>query len=120
LHRSHILEELGEERCEQGRTSEADLRQSLAVGLNNSINSDNFRVRRVSIHGKAVAHAINAKMSRNAAETENGKASVRVVRFHDCTNVQKAVLVLVITAQEMERASIRWVTIGGCVVNGSY
>ena len=67
-----------------------------------------------------MAHAINAKMSRNTAETENGKASVSVVRFNDRTNVQKAVLVLVSLTQVMERAAIRWVTIGGCVVNGSH
>ena len=86
-HRSHILEELGEEGCKQGWTSKTDLRQSLTICLNDAINSDNFRVCSISIHGEAVAHAINSKMTRNAAKTENWEASVSVIGFHDRSNV---------------------------------
>ena len=101
-HRSYILEELSEQGCEQSRTSEADLRQSLAIGLNDAINSDNFRISCVSIHGKAVANATNSEMTRDATETEYWEASVRVIWFYDLTNVHKAGLVLVLTTQEVE------------------
>ena len=86
-YRSHILEELGEEGCEQSRTSKTNLRQSLTISLNDAINSDNFRVCRVSIHGEAVAYAINSKMTRNATKTENWEASVSIIWFNDCSDI---------------------------------
>ena len=59
-------------------------------------------------------------MARDTTETKNWEASVSVVGLHNLANVHKTGLVLVLTTQVVERAAIRWISIGSRIIDGTH
>ena len=97
-----IVLELAEKRGKQGRSSESDLRECLPVGIDDALNSFDLWILSITVHGKAVADSIDAKMARDTAKTEHWEASVIIVGLNDDSDVHESGLILVITSHVVE------------------
>ena len=93
--RLHVSHELGEQRAEQGRPAQSDMRQCLPVRLHYILDTADAGVARVAVHGEAVVDRVDAKVARNTAEAKHWEASVRIVWLDDLAHIVQRRLVLI-------------------------
>ena len=56
-------------------------------------------VSRVTVHGEAMVHAIDAQVAWNATKAEDREKFVRVVGLNDLPNIEDGAFVLVLSTQ---------------------
>ena len=112
-----ICEELLEKRCEEGWTSKTDLWERLSVCRYDVLDSNDVWACWISIQREAVINGIYAHVSRNTSKSKDREALIRVIWLDDSADVHQGTLVLVVGSEVMERAWVRWVSIGCSVVD---
>jgi len=77
-HRGNVVLELSKQRCKVGRTTETDTRESRTVQFDNTLDTNNLGVSRVTVDGEAVVNilAISWHSARDSSESINGEAAV--------------------------------------------
>ena len=84
------------------------------------MNSNNFRVARITIDSETMVCWILANMSWNTSKPKNWEASIIVVWFKNITNWEESLLVLVVLTHVMKRIRICRVAIWSCIINCTY
>lgn len=102
--RLDTLQEFGKKRSEKGRAAEADLGECLFVHLNNTLNTDDFRIGCVAVHCETVTDTINTKMTRYTAKSKHREASVGVIGLYYISHIPERALILVVLTEVVKRA----------------
>ena len=102
--RLDTLQEFCKKRSEESRATEADLRECLFVHLNNILDTNDFRIGCITVHSKTVTDTINAKMTRDTAESKYREASVGVIWLYNIAHIPERALILVVLTEVVKRA----------------
>ena len=90
LHRQDVILELCQQGSKEGGPSKTNLRQSHPVGLHNGLDSHDFRVACVAIHGETMIRGIQIEMPRDAAKAEDREAAIRIVWLNNHTHIEES------------------------------
>ena len=93
--------------------------QCLFVHLNNILDTKDFRIGCVTVHSETVTDTINAKMARDTTKSKHWEAFVCVIRLNYVAYIPESAFILVVITEIVKRILRAWVTVGGCVINGS-
>lgn len=96
--------ELSKEWCEKGRSTKSNLWECLSVSGKHVLNSEDFWILWVSIHGKAVVHIIDTHMSRDSTEAEEWELLIGVIWLEDLSDLRNRRFILVVGSEIMEGA----------------
>ncbi len=60
---------------------------------------------------------LDAHVARNSSKAKHGERLVSVIGFHNGADIENRVFVLILLTHSVEGAWLRWLSIGGCVVD---
>ena len=101
--RLDTLQEFCKKRSEESRATEADLWECLFVHLNNTLNTDNFRISCVTVHCETVADTINTKVTWYTTKPKHREASVGVIGLYNVPHIPERAFILVVLTEVVKR-----------------
>ena len=116
----HITHKLLQKWSKKSWSSEANTGECLAISIDDTLNSLDFRVAHITVDRETVTNPVCTHVSWNTSKAEKWEWSISIIWLYYISNITDCCFVLVVCSEIVERAGWWWITIRCCVVDGTH